>query len=603
MASQLPAGMPSPNIHVPPPQVDRGKLIEALRAVGRFLTAPLRFSLAGRASFALFLFLVVLVTVVWILLKRDPNVVTWQSFMSPWRLVAVALLAIATPVAVYFALRLWLQGDISRFPDIDYAWKAGMDALRENAIPLNGTPLFLILGSTNEAQEKAIMDAAGLRMRVACTPEGPAPLHWYGNPDGIFLFCTESCLLSAFSRIEEKNETSTTTTDSIHFSTQVAPVQPVETGTPAKNQLFRSRAAPVEPVLPSAPARRPEGGGDQPSGTIMLDQFLTVDQEQSPPPPGVTEATGDSIGARGRGTVTLPGPVPSPESVPRPAPTAPQPAAPTAQPSQQRPDALDQVVISSREATNQLQRLQYVCHQLRLARQPLCPINGVLTLIPFEGVQARAAADELKRAIKSDVGMLQQELDLRCPVTALIVGLESERGFRELVRRVGSERASSQRFGRRYDVRTVATPEQLQALSAHVCGAFEDWIYTLFREQGALSRPGNTKLYSLLCKIRCTLKTRLGDVLSGGFGYDERRDANDTPIPFSGCYFAATGPTADRQAFVRGVVDKLLDEQEQVEWTQRAISRDLRYYRFAALGIATNVALAATLAAMLLSQL
>jgi hypothetical protein len=540
---------------------------------------------------------------VWILLKRDPNVVTWQSFMSPWRFVAVILLAIATPVAVYFALRLWLQGDVSRFPDIDYAWKAGMDALRESGIPLNGTPLFLILGSTNEAQEKAIMDAAGLRMRVACTPEGPAPLHWYANPDGIFLFCTESCLLSAFSRIEEKNEASTTTTDTIRFSTQVAPVEPVETRVPVQNQPSQNRDAAVEPNQPSATPGGPEGGSDQPSGTIMLDQFLSVGQEQSPPAPSISESTADGPKNQRRGTVTLPGPMTPTENAPPSTPTAPQPAGPTAQPSQQRPDAMDQVVISSREATNQLQRLQYVCHQLRLARQPLCPINGVLTLIPFEGVQGRASADELQRAIKSDVGTLQRELDLRCPVTAMIVGLESERGFRELVRRVGSERASSQRFGRRYEVRALATAEELYALSTHVCGAFEDWIYTLFREQGALSRPGNTKLYSLLCKIRCTLKTRLGDVLGGGFGYDERQDADDMPVPFSGCYFAAIGPTADRQAFVRGVVDKLLDEQEQVEWTQRAIRRDLRYHRLAALGIATNVVLAATLAAMLLSQL
>ena len=68
----------------------------------------------------------------------------------------------------------------------------------------------------------------------------------------------------------------------------------------------------------------------------------------------------------------------------------------------------------------------------------------------------------------------------------LIVGLERERGFRELVRRVGKERASTQRFGRKFDVRAYPTKEELAALSLHVCGAFEDWAYALFREENAL---------------------------------------------------------------------------------------------------------------------
>ena len=79
-------------------------------------------------------------------------------------------------------------------------------------------------------------------------------------------------------------------------------------------------------------------------------------------------------------------------------------------------------------------------------------------------------------------------------MTALIVGMERERGFRELVRRVGRTRARSQRFGRRFDVRCLASARELSAFCAHVCGAFEDWVYTLFRDEGSLTRPGNIRL-------------------------------------------------------------------------------------------------------------
>ena len=36
-------------------------------------------------------------------------------------------------------------------------------------------------------------------------------------------------------------------------------------------------------------------------------------------------------------------------------------------------------------------------------------------------------------------------------------------------------------------MRGAATAEDLSALCEHVCGVFEDWIYTLFREKDALA--------------------------------------------------------------------------------------------------------------------
>jgi hypothetical protein len=178
--------------------------------------------------------------------------------------------------------------------------------------------------------------------------------------------------------------------------------------------------------------------------------------------------------------------------------------------------------------------------------------------------------------------------------------MEREPGFLELVRRVGRERAASQRFGRGFDVRSVASPDELANLNEHVCGAFEDWVYTLFREKGALSRPGNTRLYALLCKVRCTLKRRLAEVLSAGFGIGPTQSRNDSPLMFSGCYFAATGETEDRQAFVHGVFEKLLNEQENLEWTRKALENDQRYLWATYLAIMIDVGLVATLGGMIL---
>ena len=244
---------------------------------------------------------------------------------------------------------------------------------------------------------------------------------------------------------------------------------------------------------------------------------------------------------------------------------------------------IDQPALLARQdSVEQVQRLAYVCQLLRRGRYPHCPLNGALALLPLEVFQGSPReAQELQRAVRKDLSTVQQELEARFPVTALVVGMQNERGFREIVRRVGRERSVSQRFGRRFDVRTVATADQLAALCVHVCGVFEDWIHTLFREADALSRPGNTRLYSLLCKIRCNFAPVLRDVLGGGFGYDPQQKHFDEPLAFSGCYFAATGETEDQQAFVRGVFEKLAEEQEEVEWTRRARKVNKRYQAFA----------------------
>ena len=126
-----------------------------------------------------------------------------------------------------------------------------------------------------------------------------------------------------------------------------------------------------------------------------------------------------------------------------------------------------------------------------------------------------AEIEQLQTAVRSDLNVVHQGAQQRSPVTCLVTGLERERGFRELVRRVGREMATAQRFGQKFDACQATTPDQMAALSAHVCGAFEDWVYTLFREEDSLTRAGNTRLYGLLCKVRCMLKGRLSQILTG----------------------------------------------------------------------------------------
>jgi hypothetical protein len=111
----------------------------------------------------------------------------------------------------------------------------------------------------------------------------------------------------------------------------------------------------------------------------------------------------------------------------------------------------------------------------------------------------------------------------------------------------------------------------------------------LFREPEALSKPGNTRLYELLSKVRCAWKGKLADIIAGGYA-PEPTASSKSPF-YSGCYFAATGDTPDKQAFVRGVVEKLNEEQEMVEWSEEKLRAYRRHQVLATTGMIVTLIL------------
>ena len=460
----------------------------------------------------------------------------------------VFILIMVIPLVVYKAVQLWLEGEVSRFPDIERAWKAGLAELKANGLDLTDIPLFLVLGSADEKQSKSLFAAAKLDLGMEGTPEGPAALHWYGNTDGIYLVVNDASCLGKLSGLAQ---------DAV------------------------GRPSPMS--APSA-AQASHGGirGTIVAGqeNIAADEIARGGQSRDT---SIPEASDGPPVADIRGTMEVFSSGPS---------TSNASAADAAGASDQRMA----VALGQADKVEQTERFAYVCRLIRRARQNLCPINGVLTLMPF-GLIQRSPRDsrELQRAVQADLAVVRRVLQIRCPVTAMVVGMENESGFCELVRRVGRSRASGQRFGRGFPILCPPTPERLGALSAHVCGAFEDWTYALFREPGALSKPGNTRLYALLCKIRRNVQTRLGTLLTAGFGGEPEQGFENEPLLFGGCYFAATGQTADRQAFVRGVLDKLPEQQEELQWNRAAMADDDKLQRLAQIGLAVDTLLFASL--------
>jgi hypothetical protein len=201
-----------------------------------------------------------------------------------------------------------------------------------------------------------------------------------------------------------------------------------------------------------------------------------------------------------------------------------------------------------------------------------------MTLVPIKLISSDSSEGAwTKEAIRNDMEVLMAGLKLRFAVVALVTGLEEEKGFDELIRRVGRERALAQRFGKGFGVWDPPIDEEIEALCKHACGAFEDWSYYLFKEPGSLAKPGNRALYMLLCRVRRTLQPRLEKILIGGYSYDPESQSGAVPILFAGCYFAGTGDVPERQAFVKGVFERLPEQQEELEWTEAALAEESRY--------------------------
>ena len=190
--SEGPAVPPVPSVPSAPPPKPPGKIVKFFKTIFGWPKKLWRLSVPAKAAIVVTLALIVVVLTAWIGFLADPQSVPWRHSMTLGRIIAVICLLALIPLVVYRGLKLWLEGDISRFPDLDFAWRAGMTALERNGIDVTGVPIFLVLGSSGERQERALFDAAGLGLRVRAIPEGPAPLHWYASPEAIYLCCTEA---------------------------------------------------------------------------------------------------------------------------------------------------------------------------------------------------------------------------------------------------------------------------------------------------------------------------------------------------------------------------------------------------------------------------
>ncbi len=246
-------------------------------------------------------------------------------------------------------------------------------------------------------------------------------------------------------------------------------------------------------------------------------------------------------------------------------------------------------LLKDQEAVAELTaRLRHLCRLIARDRQPYCPINGLLLLVPFAATDSEEDTQNTAEACARDLQTVRGTLKVNCPQFALLSDLEVAAGFREFIGRQDPkdrQRRVGQRFPMGTDLRGQPYAEALDGSIQWLCNnVMREWVYRLFRteapgkEEPAAVVASNSKLFLMLSEM-WERSDRLSRILTRGL-----TGSADGSVRFGGTYLGATGQEAAQQAFVAGVFRRLTEAQNYVAWTEEAKAEDARQNRLANLG-------------------
>jgi len=240
----------------------------------------------------------------------------------------------------------------------------------------------------------------------------------------------------------------------------------------------------------------------------------------------------------------------------------------------------DNAVVDSMSRRDALSRLDTFCDLIRQQRSPLVPMNGLVVILPLElSHRVSRTVAELGRALADDIHRLTNRFGVRVPVTFFGHGLEQEAGLTDLLTLlakkqtpiVNPDQTVSQPTGREdakgspFPVGGQPTEQTLFALAIHAVGPLADEIGEMLLDPSRLNEQGASRqLVALVCRLRLHGEAQLFSVLKQVFAREV--DVENTPL-LAGGFVGALHDDPTKQAFIRGVLDYVVDQQAELEWT------------------------------------
>ena len=329
-----------------------------------------------------------LMTLLFLLVVFVSAIVSWSLSdsrdTSTIHFVIAFLFVIIIPIIVYYLVKFSLIKEESRFPEIDRVWAAGIAECNRNGIGLNNVPLFLVLGTKDHRQAVQLMKSSQLTFSVTYPPKDNADIQFFANNDAIYLFIN-GC--SCISRLSAAPNSTSAASQHNPASADAAITGTIDAG------MFAASGGGVAASVAASDATH----------TLSDGEFA---EAQIPMQPAATSIGGTMLLPEGQGLNEFLHRTKS-----------------KAAELQRNPQ------LSSKDFVELEQKLRYLCGVICKSRQSLCPINGLITTLPFDLIES--ASSQLQTAAQKDLKFLREELLVRCSNTILITQMEKDDGFKE----------------------------------------------------------------------------------------------------------------------------------------------------------------------------
>jgi hypothetical protein len=255
--------------------------------------------------------------------------------------------------------------------------------------------------------------------------------------------------------------------------------------------------------------------------------------------------------------------------------------------------------LDAAEAEELLDRLRTLCNEIVEIREPYCPINGVLVLVPLMACDSAEAADHVGMRLERDFSTIIQATEMHASAQVVFCDLELCEGSQPFLQRF-PEGQRHRRLGAIVPASPASEPQSvLSSLdqAAHwVCNElFPPLGHRLMTRD--LTDPhkdatlciDNHRIQRLVQQMRdrCEGMSRL---------LRRAVAATNQQMRIRGCFVAATGIAGhmNKQAFCEGVVPMILDMQNEVQWTRERRVRDRSHF-LCAVAIYTTVVVASVI--------
>lgn len=451
--------------------------------------------------------------------------------------------------------------EVGEYPDLSKAWRKVEASLEFASINLTKTPLFLLLGKP-KGSTADFLNAGRVARKIPVVPSNDdAPFHVYANDDAIYV-CVEgtsllgrqASLFQAMQNQIDHGANGNPTTASSHF-----PAEPIGANPAA------SAASPQVNFTSLA--------GMQAGGTATQTQQATKTYPQS-----------NEVGARSlaliESNIAL---LEQPDQLAKPVEQLHESL--VYQPNKKLKVPLLQ---DEQEIAVTTHRLEHLCRLIAESRQPYCPINGVVVLIPYAGAVNNEVANHTGMLIERDLEAISEAAMVDAPRLAVICDIEQIEGCNELLSRFPEEQRH-----RRLGIDFPYVPQCDRGKMKEMISSGLAWlcqkmvpplVNRLFCSEVASEavesvNESNRRLYQFASEVRAKQKTFERIVRRAFLGNAQKEEL------LRGYYLSASGrDVVSSQGFTAGIFSQIHEMQNDASWTDEAMQREKDFQNRSNLG-------------------